>query len=90
MQLESRSASGSTRLRRTRSGKHCSPEAVVAARETCHGLGIPHVTIDAREAFRRSGVQPFIEDYARGETPNPCTRCNGSFRFGRLLSLRSA
>ena len=65
----------------------CSPEAVVAARETCHGLGIPHVTIDAREAFRRSIVQPFIQDYARGETPNPCTRCNGSFRFGRLLSF---
>jgi tRNA-specific 2-thiouridylase len=65
----------------------CSPEAVVAARETCHALGIPHVTIDAREAFRRSIVQPFIQDYARGETPNPCTRCNGSFRFGRLLSF---
>jgi tRNA-specific 2-thiouridylase len=65
----------------------CSPEAVVAARETCHGLGIPHVTIDAREAFRRSIVEPFIQGYARGETPNPCTRCNGSFRFGRLLSF---
>jgi tRNA-specific 2-thiouridylase len=65
----------------------CSPAAVVAARETCHGLGIPHVTIDAREAFRRSIVEPFIQDYARGETPNPCTRCNGSFRFGRLLSF---
>ena len=65
----------------------CSPEAVVAARETCHGLGVPHVTIDAREAFRRSIVEPFIQDYARGETPNPCTRCNGSFRFGRLLSF---
>jgi tRNA-specific 2-thiouridylase len=65
----------------------CSPAAVVAARETCHGLGVPHVTIDAREAFRRSIVEPFIQDYARGETPNPCTRCNGSFRFGRLLSF---
>ena len=30
----------------------CSPEAVIAARETCHALGIPHVTLDAREAFR--------------------------------------
>src|ERR671935_2274671 len=28
----------------------CSPEAVIAARETCHRLGIPHVTLDAREA----------------------------------------
>jgi tRNA-uridine 2-sulfurtransferase len=65
----------------------CSPEAVVAARETCHALGLPHVTIDAREAFHRAIVEPFVRDYALGETPNPCTRCNGSFRFGRLLSF---
>src|SRR5438093_9403444 len=33
----------------------CSPEAVLAARATCHGLGIPHVTLDPREALRRRG-----------------------------------
>jgi tRNA-uridine 2-sulfurtransferase len=65
----------------------CSPEAVVAARETCHALGLPHVTIDAREAFRRAIVEPFVRGYDAGETPNPCTRCNGSFRFGRLLAF---
>src|SRR6187397_2505962 len=65
----------------------CSPEAVIAARETCHALGIPHVTLDAREAFRRAIVAPFVEAYARGETPNPCTRCNGTFRFAELLAF---
>jgi len=65
----------------------CSPEAVIAARETCHRLGIPHVTLDAREEFRRVIVQHFVDGYARGETPNPCTRCNGSFRFGQLLAF---
>jgi tRNA-specific 2-thiouridylase len=65
----------------------CSPEAVVAARETCHSLGIPHVTLDARESFRRAIVEPFVAGYARGETPNPCTRCNGSFRFAQLLDF---
>jgi tRNA-uridine 2-sulfurtransferase len=65
----------------------CSPEAVIAARETCHRLGLPHVTLDAREAFRAAIVQPFVEGYARGETPNPCTRCNGSFRFAQLLAF---
>ena len=65
----------------------CSPEAVIAARETCHSLGIPHVTLDAREAFRRAIVAPFVEGYSRGETPNPCTRCNGSFRFAQLLGF---
>ena len=65
----------------------CSPEAVIAARETCHRLGIPHVTLDLREGFRRAVVEPFVRGYARGETPNPCTRCNGGFRFAQLLSF---
>ncbi len=65
----------------------CSPEAVIAARETCHRLGVPHVTLDLREEFRRAIVTPFVRGYARGETPNPCLRCNGSFRFAELLAF---
>jgi tRNA-specific 2-thiouridylase len=65
----------------------CSPESVIAARETCHRLGIPHVTLDLREEFRRAVVTPFVRGYARGETPNPCIRCNGSFRFRELLGF---
>jgi tRNA-uridine 2-sulfurtransferase len=65
----------------------CSPGAVVAARETCHRLGLPHVTLDLREEFRRAIVGPFVRGYARGETPNPCIACNGSFRFAELLAF---
>ena len=65
----------------------CSPRAVIAARETCHRLGFPHVTLDLREQFRRAVVTPFVRGYARGETPNPCIRCNGGFRFAELLSF---
>lgn len=65
----------------------CSPEAVVAARETCHALGLPHVTLDLREQFRRAVVEAFVRDYGRGRTPNPCTRCNGAFRFAELLAF---
>jgi tRNA-specific 2-thiouridylase len=65
----------------------CSPEAVIAARETCHALGLPHVTLDLREEFRRAVVGPFVRSFARGETPNPCIRCNGSFRFAELLAF---
>jgi tRNA-uridine 2-sulfurtransferase len=63
----------------------CSPEAVVAARETCHARGLPHVTLDVRDRFLETIVEGFVRGYARGETPNPCTRCNGSFRFAELL-----
>jgi tRNA-specific 2-thiouridylase len=65
----------------------CSPDAVLAARATCHGLGLPHVTLDLREEFRRAVVGPFVQGYAAGETPNPCIRCNGSFRFDELLDF---
>src|SRR5438132_2813441 len=65
----------------------CSPESVIAARETCHRLGVPHVTLDLREEFRRAVVAPFVRGYARGSTPNPCIRCNGGFRFAELLAF---
>ena len=65
----------------------CSPEAVLAARATCHRLGLPHVTLDLREEFRRAVVEPFVRGYAAGQTPNPCIRCNGSFRFAELLAF---
>jgi tRNA-specific 2-thiouridylase len=45
------------------------------------------VTLDLREEFRRSVVEPFVRGYERGETPNPCIHCNGGFRFARLLAF---
>jgi tRNA-specific 2-thiouridylase len=65
----------------------CSPSAVIAARTLCHSRGVPHVTLDLREEFRRAVVGPFVRGYVRGETPNPCVRCNGGFRFAELLAF---
>ena len=65
----------------------CSPSAVIRARETCHALGVPHVTLDLRDAFRLAVVQPFVDGYAAGTTPNPCMRCNGAFRFAALVAF---
>ena len=65
----------------------CSPEAVIAARETCHALGVPHVTLDLREEFRHAVVDAFVRGFECGESPNPCIRCNGTFRFAELLAF---
>lgn len=65
----------------------CSPAAVIAAREACHALGLPHVTLDLRETFRDLVVAPFVAGYAAGTTPNPCMRCNGRFRFAELTAF---
>src|SRR5581483_2409356 len=65
----------------------CSPSAVLAARALCHARGVPHVTLDLREEFRHAVVESFVRGYRRGDTPNPCIRCNGSFRFAELLAF---
>jgi tRNA-specific 2-thiouridylase len=65
----------------------CSPDAVIRARQTCHALGLPHVTLDLREEFRDVVVGPFVDGYAAGLTPNPCMRCNGAFRFAALVAF---
>jgi tRNA-specific 2-thiouridylase len=65
----------------------CSPQAVRAARETCHGLGVPHLAIDLRDEFRRTVVDDFVAAHAEGRTPNPCMRCNGAFRFAAIAEV---
>jgi tRNA-specific 2-thiouridylase len=65
----------------------CSPQAVTGARALAHRMGIPHVTLDLREEFRRDVVDDFVAQHEAGRTPNPCVRCNGLVRFGEMLEL---
>jgi tRNA-uridine 2-sulfurtransferase len=68
----------------------CSPQAVTGARDLAHGMGIPHLTLDLRERFRAQVVEPFLDGYAAGQTPNPCVGCNGHVRFDAMLELADA
>src|SRR3954452_9839132 len=65
----------------------CSPQSVRAARSACHAAGVPHVTLDLRDRFRAHVVGDFVRGHAAGTTPNPCMRCNGSFRFDALAAF---
>ena len=65
----------------------CSASSVQAARSVAHGMGLPHLTLDLREEFRAGVVDPFLDDHARGLTPNPCVRCNGNVRLDAMLDL---
>ena len=65
----------------------CSASAVAQARALAHRLGLPHFTLDLRDEFRAGVVEPFIDSYAAGETPNPCVRCNGHVRLDAMLAL---
>ncbi len=65
----------------------CSPEAVLGARSLAHSLGIPHLTLDLEEQFRRRVVAEFVTGYAAGSTPNPCIACNGEVRIAAMVDL---
>src|SRR4051812_9156353 len=65
----------------------CSPQAVVHARALAHRMGLPHVTLDVRDAFGREVVDDYVREHEAGRTPNPCVRCNGHVRFDAMLDL---
>lgn len=65
----------------------CSAQAVRGARALAHRLGLPHLSIDLREEFRAGVVEGWLAGYARGQTPNPCVRCNGNVRLDAMLDL---
>jgi len=57
---------------------------LAAARAAARFLGIPHHVADFRERFRETVVEPFIDAYCQGLTPNPCVGCNRTVKFGWL------
>jgi tRNA-specific 2-thiouridylase len=72
------------RLRNTFSGC-CSVESIRDAGRTAERVGVPHTTMDLRDEFMAHVIEPFIEAYARGVTPNPCILCNRYIKFPYLL-----
>jgi tRNA-specific 2-thiouridylase len=68
------------------SNRCCTPDAMAQARRVAGILDIPFYVIDAKEVFRDTVVQYFLDGYARGETPNPCLLCNRQIRWTFLLN----
>ncbi|QDZ42398.1 tRNA 2-thiouridine(34) synthase MnmA [Corynebacterium sp. sy039] len=63
----------------------CSLEDSADARRVCDKLGIPFYVWDFSERFKEEVIDDFVESYERGETPNPCLRCNEKIKFTALL-----
>ncbi len=63
----------------------CSPDAMALARRVAGELDIPFYVVDARDIFRQTVVQSFLDGYAAGLTPNPCLVCNRVVRWEFML-----
>ena len=67
--------------------KCCNAQTASRTRQTCDALQIPLHIVDLENAFKENVVDPFLDGYKNGLTPNPCIRCNREIKFGKLLEL---
>ena len=63
----------------------CTLEDARDARRAADVIGIPFYVWDMAERFHADVVQDFVDEYARGNTPNPCLRCNEKIKFAAVL-----
>ena len=63
----------------------CTLEDARDARRAADVVGIPFYVWDMADRFHDDVVRDFVEEYARGNTPNPCLRCNEKIKFAAVL-----
>ncbi|MBX7430658.1 tRNA 2-thiouridine(34) synthase MnmA [Mycobacterium sp. Y57] len=71
---------------RTGSRGCCSKEDAGDARRVADVLDIPFYVWDFADRFKEDVIDDFVDAYARGETPNPCVRCNERIKFSALAA----
>lgn len=69
-----------------REGGCCSLSAVDDARRVADIIGIPYYVMNFHELFSKEVIDPFVDEYRKGRTPNPCITCNRKIKFEAFLS----
>jgi len=55
------------------------------AKQAAEALGIDFAVQDIRQALEARVIEPFVQAYLHGQTPNPCIFCNPQVKFRTLI-----
>jgi len=66
-------------------GSCCTLDDLYDARRVASAIGFPHYILNLEREFQATVVANFVEEYAAGRTPIPCTHCNSDVKFATLL-----
>ncbi len=67
--------------------KCCNAQTASRTIAVANMLGIPLHVVSMEEVFKQGVVDPFLDAYRRGLTPNPCIGCNRTVKFNALMRL---
>ncbi|HET8629045.1 MAG TPA: tRNA 2-thiouridine(34) synthase MnmA [Thermomicrobiales bacterium] len=68
----------------------CSIDDMEDARAVCRALDIPFYPLNMEREFIGAVIEPFVDAYLAGRTPNPCLECNRKPKFAFLLGRARA
>ncbi len=57
------------------------------AQKAADFAGVKLHILDAQEQFEKKVIEPFVQTYIDGKTPNPCALCNRNMKFGALIEF---
>jgi tRNA-specific 2-thiouridylase len=70
-----------------RTGSCCAGQDIYDAKTVCDRLGIAHYVLDYESRFRTGVIDKFVDEYAAGRTPVPCSLCNQGVKFVDLIAF---
>lgn len=65
-------------------GQEKAKPAVEGLEKRCVELGVDLHVFDLTNKFDELVIEPFVKEYLKGNTPNPCALCNPEIKFGEL------
>ena len=68
----------------------CAPADFDDARVIAEKAGFPFYVFDFEQSFKGAVIDPFVDSYLNGYTPNPCMDCNRKVKFRALRERASA